>query len=233
MHYPLTPKVTVLGKVIIKPDKSFSFLSYLIHGPEHVLIDTVPERSGEAFLEELFELVPPEKLDALILNHAEEDHSGALGGLLARRPDLPIYCSPNCRARLAPRYPRADFRVVENGSSLRIGGLSFRFVHTPGLHWDDNMTTYLEQEHILFSNDLFGQSLGATVPLDNQFTKEALLAGARAYFEQVFSPATAEEKAVVFGLCPPELTRVAPGHGVVVSDHLDDLLAYYESVCQS
>lgn len=231
MRYGLSSKVTVLGKVIIKPDKSFSFLSYLVRGDKTVLIDTVPQRSGAEFLEDVEACVPLENLDALILNHSEEDHSGALGLLLERRPDLPIYCTEACRNRLLETHPKAHFVCVENGGTLALGELEFRFIHTPGLHWADNMVTYWAEEGILFSNDLFGQFLGAMVPLDETLSKEAVRTGARGYFEAVFSTATPAERAVVADVCKLEIARVAPGHGVVLQTHLKDVLEDYRSAC--
>ena len=113
---------------------------------------------------ELKQFVPLSQLDAIILNHSEEDHSGALGLLLSDRADIPIYCTAACKHRLVSRYPNANFIEVANLSTLKIGTFEFRFTHTPGLHWDDNMVTYFENEQILFSNDLFGQYLGCAPP---------------------------------------------------------------------
>lgn len=231
MRYKLTDTCTIIGKVIQNQDRCFSFLSYLLKGEKNVLIDTVPERVAEVFLTELEECLPLESLDALILNHSEEDHSGAIGLLLTRVPKIPIYCTSACIARLQGTYPAAHFIAVENQSSLQIGTYHFHFTHTPGLHWNDNMVTYLVEEHILFSNDLFGQYLGAVPPMDKAFTPEAVLEGARTYFDKVFSQATTEEKQVLSNLVDPGLECIAPGHGVVLIDKLEDILEFYEMVC--
>jgi len=231
MYYAITEKITVLGKVIQKPNLSFSFLSYLLQGEKNVLIDTVPEKAGEMFLTELKELIPISQLDAIILNHSEEDHSGALGLLLAEKEDIPIYCTAACKQRLISRYPNGNFVGVAHLSRLEIGSFQFQFTHTPGLHCDDNMVTYFENEKILFSNDLFGQYLGCQPPLDKDYSVEEVLQGAKSYFDKVFAPASAEEKQVVLALKDLDFKYIAPGHGVVLKDKLGDVLALYEKEC--
>lgn len=180
---------------------------------------------------ELKQLVPLSQLDAIILNHSEEDHSGALALLLAESADIPIYCTAACKHRLVSRYPNANFIEVEDLSTLKVGTFEFRFTHTPGLHWDDNMVTYFENEQILFSNDLFGQYLGCEPPLDKDYTTDRVLQGAKAYFDKVFAQATSNEKRAVLGLADLELECVAPGHGVILTGKLNDVFALYETEC--
>lgn len=231
MYYAISDVCTVLGKVIQKPERSFSFLAYLLRGEKNVLIDTVPEKAGEVFVAELKQFVSLSQLDAIILNHSEEDHSGALPLVLAERSDIPIYCTAACKQRLLSRYPNANFVEVAHLSTLEIGTFKFQFTHTPGLHWDDNMVTYFENEKILFSNDLFGQYLGCQPPLDKDYTVEEILQGAEAYFDKVFAQADASQKQVVLSLTAQKLRRVAPGHGVILTDKLDAVLSYYKTVC--
>ncbi len=230
MIYELSKNVTVLGKAIIKPERSFSFLSYLVRGEKNILVDTVPQRSAESFLEAIKSCIPIKKLDALILNHSEEDHSGAVGRLLEECPALAVYCSPACHERLAEQYPDANLCWVRDRASIAIGSLRFQFFHTPGLHWEDNMVTYFENEKILFSNDLFGQAMGAEPPIDSSCNQNVVLAGAKQYFETVFSAATTEQKNVIFPILSLDISFVAPGHGVVLSEYWENVREFYEQV---
>lgn len=231
MNYTISEKITVLGKVVQKPNLNFSFLSYLLQGEKNVLIDTVPEKAGEMFLAELKTLIPISQLDAIILNHSEEDHSGAIGLLLADKEDIPIYCTAACKQRLISLYPNGKFIEVEHLSTLKIGTFQFQFIHTPGLHWDDNMVTYFVNEKILFSNDLFGQYLGCQPPMDKDYSVEDVLQGAKLYFGKVFASAPFQEKQVVLKLRDLDLKCVAPGHGVILKDKFEDVLALYEKEC--
>lgn len=184
MKYSLNPHIFVFGKTINKPKISISFLSYLLRGKQNILIDTVPDRAAEAYIQDIESVLPVSQIDALILNHSEEDHSGALQAVLDRHPNLPVYCTPATKERLQEKYPSADFRVVQHGESLTLGDYTFQFIHTPGLHWPDNMVTWLASEGILFSNDLFGQYLAEETPVDEGYTKEAILKGAEPYLKR-------------------------------------------------
>jgi len=229
MNYQISDTCIALGKVILKPNISFSFLSYLLQGEKNVLIDTVPEKTSEQFMDDLSAYTPIEKLDALILNHSEEDHSGAVGKLLEAKPDLPIFCTEACKGRLSAFYPNANFNTVADGETLRIGSFDFRFFHTPGLHWDDNMVTFFESEKILFSNDLFGQYTGCEPPIDEPYSKEQILSATSGYYEKVFSAATVADRQAAFLVTKLPMQIIAPGHGAVLQKYISDVLKYYQT----
>ena len=222
---------TVLGKLIQKPHIQISFLSYLLRGEKTVLIDTVPAKSTESWGDELAELLPEKKIDALILNHSEEDHSGALSLLLNWIPEVPIYCTAVCRDRLKDTYPNANFICVEDGTSIEIGKFRFRFIHTPGLHWDDNMVTYFENEKILFSNDLFGQYLTCDSLCDEGLSAEEVMSSAIRYFDKVFASSLAEDRKVLAKISKLNFLQIAPGHGVVLKKELQSVLGMYKDRC--
>lgn len=233
MTRKLSDICTVLGKVIQKPQIQISFLSYLLQGTKNVLIDTVPQKAAETWMRELSEALDGKPIDALILNHSEEDHSGALELVLKQFPGIPIYCTPACKERMKSLYPNACFVCVEHGSSLAVGHFSFRFLHTPGLHWDDNMVTLFENERTLFSNDLFGQYIGNETLVDKTLSAEELIAGAERYFEKVFGAASHEEKRVLAEILKEDIACVASGHGVVLEKHLPVIFAFYRNNCLS
>ena len=227
----ITENCIALGKVINKPNIQISFLSYLLQGTKNVLIDTVPQKASENWLHELSEALAGKPIDAIILNHSEEDHSGALSLVLEHNSEIPVYCTAACRARLQPTHPNVNFVCVDHGSSVRIGDFAFRFLHTPGLHWDDNMVTFFENDGTLFSNDLFGQYLGCEELKDNDLSADELLTGADSYFEKVFASAPAEKKQVIAEVEELPFRRIAPGHGVVINKNLSEILALYTNKC--
>lgn len=232
MIFKLQNNVTLIGKTIIKPERSFSFNAYLITGEKNVLIDTVPEKASEVFWKEIESILPLEEIDAMILNHSEEDHSGALPQLLQVRPDIPIYCTQACFDRLSADYPKtANWNIVKTGDELQLNqDMIFRFYETPGLHWDDNMVTYWENEKILFSNDLFGQSIGRDVPIDSSVSKEDFESALKEYYNKVFQGASLSQKQVILNLAELPLNFIATGHGVVVKDKINDLIALYREL---
>lgn len=230
MRYQCSSACTVFGKVIKKPEVSLSFLSYLLKGEKTILIDTVPERSAVSFLEELSKTVSLTSLDAIILNHSESDHSGALGLLLTQIPNVPIYCTSDCKAHLETIYPTANLLAVDHNSKLQIGEFTFHFIHTPGLHWDDNMLTYFENDRILFSNDLFGQYLGCEPPIEGELDIETILLSTKEYYEKVFSKASIEEKRILFDILALDIAMIAPGHGILLTKHCQDVLRFYRQL---
>lgn len=231
MKLQLAEDLHVIGKVINKGDKQFSFLSYLLHGDVNILIDTVPVRSQDMLLEEIKSIIGADHLDAIIANHSEEDHSGALSAVLEAYEGTPVYGTEACGRRLSSVVPATSFHAVHTGETLSLGSYSFLFTETPGLHWDDNMVTFLNGKNILFSNDLFGQFAAADPIVDTSYPADALMGGAERYYTKVFSAASAAEKSVLKDIARLPLTMIAPGHGLVLQSHWMEILAFYYQQC--
>lgn len=220
-----------IGKTIDRPNIKISFVSYLICGKLNVLIDTVPEKSVAMWEEELLELLSGKGLDAIILNHSEEDHSGGIGILLNRFPGIPVYCTNPCKERIKEKYPDANCICVGDEMSVCIGDIDFKFIHTPGLHWDDNMVTFYQGERILFSNDLFGQYVACDDLSDGRVSEQELMTGTSAYFEKVFFSAEESEKKVISKVISLKPQLIAVGHGVVLKHKLQQVLDFYKEKC--
>jgi anaerobic nitric oxide reductase flavorubredoxin len=139
--------------------KGSTYNSYLVQEEKTVLIDTVWTPFSKEFVENLSEEIDLNKIDYIIVNHGEVDHSGALPELMKHIPDTPIYCSEQAVKSLRGQYHKDwNFKVVKTGSTLDIGnGKKFVFVEMRMLHWPDSMATYMTEDNILFSNDAFGQ----------------------------------------------------------------------------
>lgn len=232
MLYKFSDTIYVLGKTIIKPEKSFSINSYLIKRDKNILIDGVAARAGKKFLETLESVIPIKSLDALLLNHSEEDHSGYLPDLLSLNPNIPIYCSNNCVKNLFEKLSTANFNIVKNNEKIQFGDLCFTFIYTPGLHLNDNMVTYYENEKILFSNDLFGQYLGSEIPLDSEFSSTKLMEKAEEYLIKIFSDSTSEQRKVINLIDNLDIDCIAPGHGLILKNKKADVLSLYKKWAQ-
>lgn len=124
-----------------------------------MLIDTVDHKFSREFVQNLRNEIDTADIDYIVINHAEEDHAGALTELMAQIPDTPIYCTANAIDSInGHHHHRWNFNVVKTGDTLDIGnGKQLIFVETPMLHWPDSMMTYLTGDAVLFSNDAFGQ----------------------------------------------------------------------------
>ncbi len=227
MKHKISEQCYAIGKTIIKPDKEFSFLAYLVTGKANVLIDTLPDRVASMLTEEIISVIGEKPLDAIILNHSEEDHSGALPAVLQQYPDVPVFCTAACKERLISGLPKADFHVVKTGDAVEFGENKFTFYETPGLHWDDNMVTFWNTNNILFSNDLFGQYAAAEPPVDRDYPADTLLDAAERYYEKVFESASKTEKEIVLNLANLPIQMIAPGHGLVLENELSSIMTLY------
>jgi flavorubredoxin len=138
-----------------------NYNAYLIREEKTVLIDTVWSPFTEEFLRELSQTVDIQKIDAIVVNHAEIDHTGALKDLIALIPHVPVYCTHNGVKSLKGHFHQDwNFKPVRTGDTLDIGhGKKLMFIEAAMLHWPDTMFTYLTGDNILFSTDAFGQHL--------------------------------------------------------------------------
>ncbi len=198
--------------------------AYLILEEKKILVDTVWSPHSSEFLENLKKEVDLNELDAIIVQHGEVDHSGALPAIMAERPDLPIYCTANGVKSLTGQFhhPEWDYRVVKTGDSLDVGnGKSLVFVEMPMLHWPDSMASYLTGDNILFSNDAFGQHFGVGELFNDRADQCILFEEAIKYYANILTPFSALAKRKLQEIINMNLTIdiIAPSHGVIWRDN--------------
>ncbi len=139
--------------------KGSNYNSYLVEEEKTVLIDTVWMPYAGEFVDKLSKQIDLDKIDFIVANHGEVDHSGALPELMKHIPDTPIYCTQNAIKSIKGQYHQDwNFIPVKTGHKIPIGNAKeLVFVEMRMLHWPDSMATYLTGDNILFSNDAFGQ----------------------------------------------------------------------------
>lgn len=199
--------------------KGSTYNSYLIEEEKTVLIDTVWMPFANEFVENLQKEIDLNKIDYIVVNHGEVDHSGALPALMKHIPDKPIYCTANAVKSLKGQYHQDwNFNVVKTGDKLDLGnGKELIFVEMSMLHWPDSMASYLTKDNILFSNDAFGQHY-ATEKLFNDLVDECELnnecikyyANILAPFSQILKRKL--DEIISLGL---PIDMIATSHGVI------------------
>jgi len=199
--------------------KGSSYNSYVIEEEKTVLVDTVWLPFAKEFVDNLEAEGILGKLDAIVQNHGEVDHSGALPELLRRRPDLPIYCTANAVKSLKGQYHEDwNFKVVKTGDKLPLGnGKELVFVEARMLHWPDTMFSYLSGEALLFSNDGFGQHYASELLFNDLVDQAELYAECVKYYANILTPFSALVKAKIeeiVGMKLP-LEMIAPSHGII------------------
>ncbi|MDD4750904.1 MAG: anaerobic nitric oxide reductase flavorubredoxin [Synergistaceae bacterium] len=211
--------------------KGSTYNSYLIEEEKTVLIDTVWMPFSSEFVENLQKEIDLNKIDYIIINHGEVDHSGALPALMKLIPDKPIYCTANAVKSLKGQYHQDwDFHVVKTGDKLDIGdGKELIFVEMSMLHWPDSMATYLTKDNVLFSNDAFGQHY-ATEKLFNDLVDQCeLFNECIKYYANIITPFSAilrKKLAEVLSL-NLQIDIIATSHGVIWRDNPVQIVEKY------
>lgn len=199
-----------------------SYNSYLIKDEKIVLIDTVWMPFGKKFVEELKKEIDLNKIDYIIVNHGEIDHSGALPELMKEIPNIPIYCTSNGIKSLKGHYHMDwNFVPVKTGDKLNIGKRDIIFIEAKMLHWPDTMFSYMTEDNILFSNDGFGQHYASEFLFNDLVDEAELYQEAIKYYANILTPFSKfVEKKIdeILGLGVP-VNMICPSHGIIWRDN--------------
>jgi len=207
-----------------------SYNAYLIQGSEKtVLIDTVDPPMSHVLLERLSQL-NVERIDYVIANHAEQDHSGTLPQILERYPEAQVVCTPKCKGMLVDLLLAPEDRVlaVDDGATLSLGDRTLEFIHAPWVHWPETMLTYLREDEILFPCDFFGSHLATT---DLYVTDEGrVYEAAKRYYAEIMMPFRKIIQKNLEKVQRYEISLIAPSHGPMYDRPEFILEAYHDWV---
>jgi len=145
--------------IILKTANGTSYNAYVVRGSAGVaIIDTVKENFADDFFARLESVARYDEIKVIVLNHLEPDHTGALPELMRRAPQAQLYISQKAQSMLKALLKQDEFAFtpVMTGDKVSLGDRTLAFYHTPYLHWPDTQCTYLVEEKILFSGDVFG-----------------------------------------------------------------------------
>ncbi|MEG2274591.1 MAG: FprA family A-type flavoprotein, partial [Clostridia bacterium] len=207
-----------------------TYNAFLVVDDQITLIDTVKAKFSQQLLANIKEIIGDKKVDNLICNHVEPDHSGAVPDVVGAYPDIKIFGTANCFKEIAIIYPNtnfANFAVVKALDTLSIGANTFVFYPMPMVHWPDSMATYLQTEKILFSNDAFGQHIGTGVKFDTEMTLDPLYERASDYYANIVLPFGNQVKKIIsqVGVLPIEI--ICPSHGVILTKYIPQIVGWY------
>ncbi|MCK9525068.1 MAG: anaerobic nitric oxide reductase flavorubredoxin [Limnochordia bacterium] len=236
----LTEKVTWVGKVDwelerfhgdeLSTARGSSYNSYLIRDEKVVLIDTVWLPYDKEFVANLKDEIDLAKIDYIIVQHAEIDHSGALPELMRQIPDTPIYCTNNGKKIIQGHHHQDwNFITVKTGDTLNIGESTLTFVEAPMLHWPDTMFTYMSGENVLFSNDAFGQHYATETLYNDKADNCELYEEAIKYYANILTPFSAQVRRKIDEVLSFELPldMICTSHGVIWRDNPAQIVEQY------
>lgn len=205
-----------------------TYNAYLIIDEKITLIDTVkPGMEGE-MLERISDIIDPSKIDYIVSNHVEMDHSGGLPTIMDIAKNATIITCPNGDKGLKKHYKEDwDFKVVKTGDRISLGKFSLEFILTPMVHWPDNMYSYLKEEKILFSNDSFGQHLASTARFDDEYPEDIIMSEARKYYANIVLPYTNPVKKALDQAKTIDIEIIAPSHGIIWRKNIAKIIEEY------
>ncbi len=210
--------------------KGSTYNAYLVRDEKNVLIDTVWRPFTHEFIEKLQDEIALEKIDYIVVNHGEVDHSGALPELMRLIPDVPIYCTANAVKSLKGQYHQEwNFHVVKTGDRLSLGQKELIFIEAPMLHWPDSMMCYLTGENILFSNDAFGQHYASEYLFNDLVDQPELYQECIKYYANILTPFSKlvdRKIKEVVGFNLP-VSMICPSHGVLWRDNPLQIVTQY------
>jgi anaerobic nitric oxide reductase flavorubredoxin len=207
-----------------------TYNSYLVQERNTALIDTVWQPFAAEYVDNLAREIDLQRIDFIVANHAEVDHSGALPELLRRIPDTPVYCTANGIKSLKGHYHQDwNFKPVKTGDRLQLGGKELVFVEAPMLHWPDSMFCYLTGDNILFSNDAFGQHYASEHRFNDLVDQNELFVEALKYYANILTPFSAlvDRKIKEFLSLKLPLEVICTSHGVIWRDNPVQIVEKY------
>lgn len=219
--------------IILKTANGTSYNAYVVRGSEGVaVVDTVKEGYAGDFFARLEQVADYSEIRAILLNHLEPDHAGALPELMRRAPKARLYISFKAQAMLKALLKRDElaYTPVNTGDIIDLGDRSLRFLHTPFLHWPDTQCAYLVEENLLFSGDVFGchfcdARLFNDLVGDFRFSFEY-------YYAHIMRPFKSWVLRALDLIEPLAPALIAPAHGPILRDQPGRYVQRYRQLAQ-
>lgn len=208
-----------------------TYNAYIIIDEKITLIDNVKEKYTNEMIKRISSIVDPSKIDIVISNHGEPDHSGSLPSLLKLAPKAKVYSAfPNGVKILNAHYGDLPIVPVKSGDSISIGKRTLKFIHAPMVHWPDNMVTYCPEDKILFSNDIFGQHIATSKRFDDEVDLNLALNEAKKYYANIVLPYTNQANKISDAVKGLDFNIIANSHGIIWRSHISEILQLYEDI---
>ncbi|MDR3243734.1 MAG: FprA family A-type flavoprotein [Elusimicrobiota bacterium] len=214
-----------------KTNKGVTYNSYLIKDEKTVLIDLVRKGFERELIDNISQITDPSKIDIVIINHIEPDHSGAFPDIVRLCPNAAFYGTQKAKEGLFKYYGvmPENWQSVKSGSKISIGKRTLDFIDVPMLHWPDSMFTYSAFDKILFSNDAFGQHYCTNQVFDDEADTAILFEEAQKYYANILFPfcSILAVKLQAIAKLNLAIDFIAPSHGLVWKRDISKILEKY------
>jgi len=231
---PIMPGITLMGAVdwdrklfdsLIPLPEGTSYNAYLVRGSEKTaLVDTVDPAKLDVLMAQLDTV---QRLDYLVAQHAEQDHSGSIPAVLARYPGAVLVTNPKAKELLQEHLDIPDdrFKTVADGETLSLGNKTLRFIYLPWVHWPETMGTYIEEDHVLLSCDFLGSHRAQSGVFAE---RHIVMHGAKRYYAEIMMPFRGFIVKNLDKLTGMQIDMIGPSHGPVYKEPAFILDAYRE-----
>ena len=218
-------------------NRGTTYNAFLIIDEKVTLVDTVKRSLKDDFLSRIEEIIDPEKIDYIVVNHVEMDHSGSLAEMVALIKPEKVICSKMGHQALLQHFHHDDwpYQIVKSGDEISLGKRTLSFLETRMLHWPDSMFTYVKEDKLLFSSDAFGQHLATSERFDDQVDQAILLEELTKYYANIltlYSPNVKKLLAQVAEMALP-IDMIAPDHGVIWRTNPGMAISAYAKWCNN
>ncbi|MFH1312498.1 MAG: FprA family A-type flavoprotein [Candidatus Eisenbacteria bacterium] len=213
-----------------RTERGSTYNAYLVRDEKTALIDTVKRPYADRLLANVSALSDISKIDYVVCNHAEPDHSGSLPVVLKACPNARIVCDAKCKDTLSKYYDTEgwNWKVVAGGDTISLGKRTLTFVETPMVHWPESMFTYVPEEKLLFSMDAFGQHYASAHRFDDEEPLDVVMAEAKIYYANIVMLYGKPISQVLDKAAGLDIEIIAPSHGVIWRKNLDTIISAYK-----
>ena len=209
--------------------RGVTYNSYLIVDEKVCLVDAVKAPFAEEFIDRIKSIIDPSKIDYIVVNHVEPDHSSALPQLMAVAPNAKVVLTAHGKTEVLKYYQQEyDFMVVKEGDSISLGQRNLSFIPLPMIHWPDSMACYLDGDNILFSNDAFGQHLCTSKRFDDEVDMYLALEEAGKYYANILMPFNKLVARALPKIKALDIKIIAPSHGICWRGGIEEIFEKYE-----
>ena len=217
-------------------NRGTTYNAYLVIDNKNTLIDTVKAGFKTDLLHNIRRIIDPSKIDYLIVNHVEMDHSGLLPEVIDLVKPEKIFCSERGQKALLAHFNREDWpcEVVKTGDTVSLGEKTVQFMETRMLHWPDSMFSYLREDRLLVSSDAFGQHIATSERFDYELDLSILLSHAAKYYANIILPYSNLVQKLLNQVKDMnlEIDMIAPDHGIIWQKNIGKILECYDEWSQ-